>query len=448
MSERGGLRRRAPKSAAAAAAATAAAAETASREETRHPSPETSPRPALPSWRFAVRWTARVLLVLVLVLASANVVRIPDGGHGDGEGSRTLLLVMAHARPEYLRRCLDSILKYHPTAGTQRGWPLVVSLDLQDGEAHEPVALAVEDAQSRAPAAMQFDVWRHANSYRPDVPGRVDDLLVNVGAYRRISRHYEWALRRAFELPGVDRVVVVEDDMEVAPDFFLYFDALSPLLDADPTLLCISAWNDNGKESLAVDPEQLHRTDFFPGLGWMLSRSLWSELDGVWPELYWDDWLRSSAQVRGRQCIRPEVSRTANFGANGVSQSFNHEKHVSQVVLNRESVNFSALDLGYLDPGAYERLVFGRMSSAVLLKYSNYLTSRPQDADVIARHPEGSMDLIGKRTGVMTDHRDGVFRTSYRGVVIIPWNGHWAFLVARGWEPPPGYSLGARVCCN
>jgi hypothetical protein len=118
------------------------------------------------------------------------------------------------------------------------------------------------------------------------------------------------------------------------------------------------------------------------------------------------------------------------------------------VVLNRESVNFSALDLGYLDPGAYERLVFGRMSSAVLLKYSNYLTSRPQDADVIARHPEGSMDLIGKRTGVMTDHRDGVFRTSYRGVVIIPWNGHWAFLVARGWEPPPGYSLGARVCCN
>ena len=37
------------------------------------------------------------------------------------------------------------------------------------------------------------------------------------------------------------------DDLEVAPDFFSYFSALERLLDRDPTIWCISAWNDNGK---------------------------------------------------------------------------------------------------------------------------------------------------------------------------------------------------------
>ena len=33
-----------------------------------------------------------------------------------------------------------------------------------------------------------------------------------------------------------------------------------------------SAWNDNGIKSLVKDPRALYRSDFFPGLGWMLSR--------------------------------------------------------------------------------------------------------------------------------------------------------------------------------
>ena len=37
------------------------------------------------------------------------------------------------------------------------------------------------------------------------------------------------------------------DDLEVAPDFFSYFSALRKVLDEDPTLWCVSAWNDNGK---------------------------------------------------------------------------------------------------------------------------------------------------------------------------------------------------------
>ena len=38
-----------------------------------------------------------------------------------------------------------------------------------------------------------------------------------------------------------------QDDMELAPDFFLFFEALAPVLDQDERLLCISSWNDHGQ---------------------------------------------------------------------------------------------------------------------------------------------------------------------------------------------------------
>lgn len=64
----------------------------------------------------------------------------------------------------------------------------------------------------------------------------------------------------------------------------------------------------------------LYRTDFFPGLGWMLTRELWDELGPKWPRSYWDDWVRAPEQRSGRACIRPEISRTRTFGKKGVSK--------------------------------------------------------------------------------------------------------------------------------
>lgn len=42
--------------------------------------------------------------------------------------------------------------------------------------------------------------------------------------------------------------ILITDDLLVSPDFFSYFSALRFLLDADPSVWCVSAWNDNGKE--------------------------------------------------------------------------------------------------------------------------------------------------------------------------------------------------------
>ena len=44
--------------------------------------------------------------------------------------------------------------------------------------------------------------------------------------------------------------------MALAPDFFSYFEALAPVLDRDPTLYCVSSWNDHGQVSSCIE-EQL-----------------------------------------------------------------------------------------------------------------------------------------------------------------------------------------------
>eukprot|EP00913_Durusdinium_trenchii_P010021 g9405.t1 len=60
---------------------------------------------------------------------------------------------------------------------------------------------------------------------------------------------------------------------------------MRPILRNDKDLFCVSAWNDNGYHNLVLDPKAAFRTDFFPGLGWMMDKDLWDELRNRWAEL-------------------------------------------------------------------------------------------------------------------------------------------------------------------
>ena len=42
------------------------------------------------------------------------------------------------------------------------------------------------------------------------------------------------------------------------------------------SLFCVSAWNDNGKANIIDEsrPDLLYRSDFFGGLGWMMTRQV------------------------------------------------------------------------------------------------------------------------------------------------------------------------------
>ena len=67
---------------------------------------------------------------------------------------------------------------------------------------------------------------------------------------------------------------VLEDDLHLAVDFLELFLSTAHLLE-DPSIFCISGWNDQGIFGRVRDETRLFRTNYFPGLGWMLRRQEW-----------------------------------------------------------------------------------------------------------------------------------------------------------------------------
>ena len=61
--------------------------------------------------------------------------------------------------------------------------------------------------------------------------------------YYLLSAHFKWALTRVFSgretaLPAkVQRVIILEEDLKIAPDFFNFFASMVRFVDTDPTLL-------------------------------------------------------------------------------------------------------------------------------------------------------------------------------------------------------------------
>ena len=143
----------------------------------------------------------------------------------------------------------------------------------------------------------------------------------------RISQHYKASLTATFNLfPDSQYAIILEEDLDVSPDFFKYFSQTLKLLDEDESIYCISAWNDQGYEHTSADPSLLYRVETMPGLGWLLSRKLYKQqLEQSWPtpeKLWdWDMWMRLPDIRRQRECIVPDVSRTYHFGSQGLNMN-------------------------------------------------------------------------------------------------------------------------------
>lgn len=225
----------------------------------------------------------------------------------------------------------------------------------------------------------------------------------------------------------------------MAPDFFEYFRATLPLLEADPSLWCVSAWNDNGRGGY-VDPgkaELLYRTDFFPGLGWMLLKEQWEELEPKWPASFWDDWMREPEQRRNRACLRPEISRTLTFGRQGVSLGQFYDKYLRYIRLNTQFVPFTKLDLSYLKEDAYRKAFEREVYGAPLVTYEEVAQGQLKGPGPfrLQYSSRDSFKLLAKNLGIMDDLKSGVPRTGYRGIVTFVSRGRRVFLA-----PPPGWS--------
>uniref|UniRef100_A0A5K3FL46 Alpha-1,3-mannosyl-glycoprotein 2-beta-N-acetylglucosaminyltransferase n=1 Tax=Mesocestoides corti TaxID=53468 RepID=A0A5K3FL46_MESCO len=269
---------------------------------------------------------------------------------------------------------------------------------------------------------------------------------VNFQGYYRIARNYKWSLSQVLDERNYELVIVMEDDLDVAPDFFDYFYAFVLLLLSDRSLYCISAWNDNGRPTL-IDKSRtdlLYRSDFFPGLGWMLTRRLWQEeLRDSWPAAFWDDFMRTKEVRRGRACIRPEVSRTYTFGRSGVSNGQFYDTYLRFNYLNDKPTVLNSTHLYYnLQPSVYDsRFLSDVYDKSVLLRNPAQLlrlpSTLPQSVEFrLEYHTQQDFVSAAQLIGAMHDFKSGIPRTAYKGVVSVFYRGRRIYLApsgVRGW---------------
>lgn len=324
-----------------------------------------------------------------------------------------------------VNRCLDDLIKHRPRTDQ---FPIIVSQDCDD-EPTRNMILSYKDNVTliRQPDQSDITVLPKEKKYK---------------GYYKISRHYGWALKTVFQ-QGFESVIIVEDDLSIAPDFYEYFLGTYPILKKDRSLWCISAWNDNGKEGL-IDGgagDLLYRSDFFPGLGWMMTKELWQELAPKWPKAFWDDWIRQPEQRKERACIRPELPRTRTFGKVGVSNGLFFDKHLKYIKLSEDFVSFTKMNLTYLQKSIYDEIFLKAVYQSPVvtldeLKRGLVTTKEPVRITYLTKE---QYKRATKSLGLMDDFKSGVPRTAYRGVVSFFYNGQRVYLAPNtNWK---GYDL-------
>jgi hypothetical protein len=138
------------------------------------------------------------------------------------------LVVICYNRPDYLRRTLNAVATRMPSFNRPH---IYVS---QDGDVASVTDVITEFASTFA--SRHPDVpFRHIR--HPAGALRGDNVPQWATGYYKLSQHFGWALTKLFDEMGHPRVIVLEDDLEIAVDFFDFFSAVEPLLDTDPNLL-------------------------------------------------------------------------------------------------------------------------------------------------------------------------------------------------------------------
>jgi len=348
-------------------------------------------------------------------------------GNNNLENNESVIPVLLFAcNRKSVSKALDGLIQYRPN---KQKFPIIVSQDCGHQETANVIAEYAEDIIS----------IKQPDLSQPVVPTKEKKFR----GYFKIARHYGWALNQTFNIMNYKQVIIVEDDLEVSPDFYEYFSATLSILREDSSVWCISAWNDNGKAGLIDEksPDLLYRTDFFPGLGWMITKDLWNELSIKWPRSYWDDWMRDPAQRKNRACIRPEISRTKTFGKIGVSNGLFFEKHLKYILLNSQKVEFTNLDLTYLLKENYDKRYIDDVYNTEVLTLQEIRQGHRSELKTVRLTYRTREDfrLYSKQLGIMDDFKSGVPRMAYRGIVSFMYKGRRVYLAPsanwKGYDP-------------
>ena len=333
----------------------------------------------------------------------------------DKEGTIAVLM-FTYKREAMIKKSATRVLQL---IGDDNSYRVFIS---QDGSDFPAVTTAVE--------SLGDDVI-HFIHERNDSGATPKEKRQHFEPYYAISHHYGWAIGEIFSIDNYKRLIILEEDIDVASDFFSYMRATSPLLD-EPDIFCVSSWNDNGKKDLVKSPTALYRTDFFPGLGWMMSRDLWEELGPIWPAGFWDDWLRQPSHRKGRSCIRPEIPRSFMWcDTAGVSKGQFCRQFLSHMKLEDKPVDWnSELDVDFYKKDSYDEWLDNIINQAIEVSEVSEIDQKNKEYS-IKYTTSRQFKVIANQFGLMDDFKDNVPRTAYKGIVSFRYAGSRVHLTSQ-----------------
>ncbi|CAF0787597.1 unnamed protein product [Adineta ricciae] len=189
----------------------------------------------------------------------------------------TPILVIAGISHNSLRMCLETLL-------------------MQPGIVVENVMVAVDEKFSESLALI-------------DLFGFHGEKTTSSSTY---MEHYEKSLSKIWERhPTRDKVIVIEEDLILSPDFLYTLALLSETFRKDESIGAIQMWNPNSYDIVNGSLELIYRVDNLYGLGYLLRRSFYEKnmknsFKQCCSKRVWDKWTFADSSS---SFLMPDISR-------------------------------------------------------------------------------------------------------------------------------------------
>lgn len=138
------------------------------------------------------------------------------------------------------------------------------------------------------------------------------------------------------------------------------------------------------------------------GLGWLLMRSIWEEIEPSWPARHWDWFMRNPKTSRGRECVYPEVPRDFHAGAKGsYMDQKTHNRYFANIDYNQDETFRWPVDTGEQALEAtYDKRLADLIDQGMHISHGSQLleTKQPEKARIIwykaDPHPKKEKQVI------------------------------------------------------
>merc|ERR1712217_422261 len=123
---------------------------------------------------------------------------------------------------------------------------------------------------------------------------------------------------------------------------------------------------------------------------------------------YWDEFMRRPDVRKGRQCIRPEVSRSFTFGEEGTSAGQFYKKHLSRIRLNDQMVDWAPANLQYLSSQeSFDSYLIDQLRKAIQIELSAVDSHDGRGETLRIPYDDKQYAVVAKKFDLMPDEKEG-----------------------------------------